>query len=174
MSQQEKSFSTSNSTKEEEQEQLANFFSLLSGNTNTVESENVEDSHSAGIDSQKSDQQNNDDNQDEGINVLQDILVGPHISQLKKKVNTLDKKCTKLETNYQELEEKCSDLEDLVKSHEEVINEITSALSKLLTKKLTDLKQEMLTEIALMMNQFVEDNNQEQKLSIKVVGLRKD
>lgn len=163
----------SNNQNNSDQEQgLADFLSLLTGNTPTQETEKDDNqSQTSETNPEK------DSNQKEGdeFNVLQDLLVSPEIVKVRSHIKSLEGRCDALEKKCETLQQQCDELEDDLEKKDQIINSIIPTLSNIFSDKLSDLKQDILIEISIMLKQFVaEQTPQEQKLSIQVTGIRKD
>lgn len=92
--------------------------------------------------------------------LLQEILVRPEITEFRERIG-------KLETQYQKIESR-NDAQDFVEI-------FLPLMSKLLNRKLAKLKQEIVGELAPLIERLVEEQyDQEKNLSIRVVGIQKD
>lgn len=92
--------------------------------------------------------------------LLQEILVRPEITEFRERIG-------QLETQYQKLENR-NDAQDFV-------DILLPLMSKLLNRKLAKLKQEIVGELAPLIERLVEEQyDREKHLSIRVVGIQKD
>jgi hypothetical protein len=92
--------------------------------------------------------------------LLQEILVRPEITEFRERIG-------KLETQYKKIENR-NDAQDFVEM-------FLPLMSKLLNRKLAKLKQEIVGELAPLIERLVEEQyDRDKTLSIRVVGIQKD
>ena len=142
-----------------------------SNQTNESDLDNL--SSSTKLNLEKTEQDKNIDQQiDQEFEVLQQLLGKSEIEKLKDRVSSLEAKSDKLTREKEELAKKCNQLENRVEQQSNLISNQTKAFSQILTQNLAQLKQDVLIEIAIMLEKFVEDNiQQEQKFSIKIASV---
>ena len=158
------------------EEQLENFFAILTGNNPETQGEKLAES--------AEDKSNNDSefetkkksttgNSEQELEVLQQLLGKSEIDKLKDRVFDLEVQSEELVAQKKKLQEKCKNLEAELERQNEMISLQTDGFSKIINESLKQLKQDLLIDINLMLEEFVEDNiKPREKFSIKVTGLQ--
>lgn len=120
----------------------------------------------------KKKEQEPDNNVEQEFEVLQKLFGKSEIDKLKDRVSNLEVKSEKLTKEKEELAKKYYQLKSKFEQQSQLINDQSKAFAQVLNQSLGQFKQDLLIEIAIMLEKFVEDNiHQEQNFSIKVTGL---
>ena len=157
------------------EEQLENFLAILTGNSPQPEKEKLrdstEDNDNQNLESQT--EKNQTDNYtEEEFEVLQQLLGKSEIDKLKDRVFDLEVQSGELVAENKKLQKKCQNLETELERQNQLISIQSDTFSELLNESLRQLKQDLLVDINIMLEQFVDENIQpQQRFSIKVAGL---
>lgn len=112
--------------------------------------------------------EDDEDHPDEGIGLLQDIIVGPDMSNLKNKVGKLETTCNDLVERQSELEKKQAELENsMTQDQKKIAKLVFLKISQVLEEKFANLKAEIKTELLAEL-----DNAQD--LSIRFSAVQED
>ena len=105
---------------------------------------------------------------DEGVGLLQDIIVGPDMANLKRKVGVLETTCTEIVERQTELERRQAELENsMTQEQKQIAKLVFLKVSRLLEERLANLKAEIKTELLAEL-----DNAQD--LSIRVRAIQNE
>ena len=119
--------------------------------SNNREYDNNGDLEALFFGSNSSGETSEDDDVNEGeqsMGLLQDLIVGPDMSNLKNKVGELEITCNNLVERQSELEQKQAELEDtMTQDQKQIAQLVFLKVSKLLEQKLANLKAEIKTEL---------------------------
>lgn len=160
--------------------EMANLFNILSGNTDTEEKSTSDD------DSKDKEEDTITENfkeietsfqaKDKELEILQQVFGKSDIDKLGERVEILEKEYRKMEKKYQTLESNYQKLDEKLDNIYQLLNaKMPAIFSEVLNNKLKDFKREIIIELGIVVDKSVAENSQqEQNLSIKVVGLKKD
>ena len=105
---------------------------------------------------------------EENLGLLQDIIVGPDMSNLKRKVGELETTCTEIVERQTELEKRQAELENsMTQEQKQIAKLVFIKVSRLLEERLANLKAEIKTELLAEL-----DNAQD--LSIRVRAIQNE
>ena len=89
-----------------------------------------------------------EDSGEESLGLLQDIIVGPDMSNLKRKVGEIETTCTELVERQTELERKQAELENsMTQEQKNIAKLVFMKVSQLLEEKFANLKAEIKAEL---------------------------
>lgn len=109
-----------------------------------------------------------DEETEENLGLLQDIIVGPDMSNLKRKVGELETTCTEIVERQTELEKRQAELENsMTQEQKQIAKLVFIKVSRLLEERLANLKAEIKTELLAEL-----DNAQD--LSIRVRAIQNE
>ena len=109
-----------------------------------------------------------DEETEENLGLLQDIIVGPDMANLKQKVGVLETTCTEIVERQTELEKRQAELENsMTQEQKQIAKLVFIKVSRLLEERLANLKAEIKTELLAEL-----DNAQD--LSIRVRAIQNE